>query len=104
MTDNTKISFNEVDLTRYIRQVELNMHAEPIEITRSGLLPPYEADTVRKFIPGIPIYDMRINYHDGSTIDIRLTPKQAEHLNSIRNDTTAVHAYAEELLRTIRPT
>jgi hypothetical protein len=34
-------------------QIELKVETERIDVTRTGILPPYEADHMRKFIPGL---------------------------------------------------
>ena len=41
--------------------ISVRLEREQIEVTRSGILPPYEADHMRKFVPGLSIYYVTVD-------------------------------------------
>ena len=66
--------------------IGIDMEREQVDVTRSGLLPPYEADHSRKFIPGMKRWWLTL---DNRRIT-ELTHEQADDLR--------------RALTTIRPT
>ena len=54
-----------------IPNVSVRIETEQVDVTRSGLLPPYEADYAKKFIPGLTTVFLTINDQE-----FELTPEE----------------------------
>jgi hypothetical protein len=83
-----------IDDVTHIDHILIDVQAEPIEVTRSGLFGG-PVDYSRKFIAGVPKYTLKIN----DLPEIPITDEQSREFRRIWDDQEALYEYARKIWR-----